>query len=274
MATKRSSVYLYIIVSLGILLLSACGTPSQAPVTDKSAKLARYQASVSGPPPRYGYFYTVKKGDTLYSIAWAIKQDYRSVAAWNNIRRPYTIYIGQRLRLYPTRSSVAKHSSTPTSVASKQSATRSTRKIASSTPATRPIVSTNSSRIHLGPVKKWIWPTRSHKIHARFSPSSGREGIDIAGRRGDSVFSAADGQIVYAGSGLRGYGRLIIVKHNNTYLSAYAHNDRILVTEGQAVRGGQKIAEMGNGGTSRFKLHFEIRKKGTPVNPLKYFPKI
>jgi lipoprotein NlpD len=274
LASTRSSVYLCSIVSFGILLLSACGTSSQAPVTDKSAKLARYQASVSGPPPKYGYFYTVKKGDTLYSIAWAIKQDYRSVAAWNNIHSPYTIYIGQRLRLYPTRSSVTKRSSASASVATKKPATRSSRNTTSSTPATRPIVSTNSSSIYLGPVHKWIWPTRSHRIHARFSPSSGREGIDITGRKGDSIYSAADGQIVYAGSGLRGYGRLIIVKHNNTYLSAYAHNDRILVTEGQAVRGGQKIAEMGNGGTSRFKLHFEIRKKGTPVNPLKYFPKI
>ena len=261
----------FVCLALCAALLSACGTSSQAPVTDRSAKLARYQSTVAGPPPKYGYAYTVRKGDTLYSIAYAIKQDYRRVASWNGIRKPYTIYIGQRLRLYPTRSSKKKASQPPAN-ARPASKTAPTTKTASVTPRPAP-KSTRSGSSYLGTVKSWKWPTRSYKVSSRFSPSNGREGIDISGRKGDAVYSTANGEIVYAGSGLRGYGRLIIVKHNKTYLSAYAHNDRILVTEGQGVRAGQKIAEMGTGGTGRYKLHFEIRKKGSPVNPLKYLPK-
>ncbi|HBE92494.1 MAG TPA: peptidase M23 [Gammaproteobacteria bacterium] len=255
------------------MFLGACSSSSQAPVTDKSAKLARYQSGLSGPPPKYGYRYTVRKGDTLYSIAWAIKQDYKRVAAWNGVRKPYIIYIGQRLRLYPNKvSSKSKTSTSSKASSSKKTTTRASKPVASVKPPAK-TTSSKSSTSYLGPVRQWKWPTRSQNIHKRFSPGSGREGIDITGRKGDGIYSSANGQIVYAGSGLRGYGRLIIVKHNKTYLSAYAHNDKILVTEGQNVKGGQKIAEMGTGGTGRYKLHFEIRKKGTPVNPQKYLPK-
>ena len=270
---------LCLVLLFSMLWLTACTSSSQAPVTDKSAKLARYQSSVSGPPPKYGRYYTVRKGDTLYSIAWAIKQDYRKVAQWNGIHKPYTIYVGQRLRLFPHKTSappkqVAKKttSSRKPVTGPPKSATTSRKPPPSTRTASKPSPPPSSSH-SLGPVRKWRWPTRSHKVHERFSPDNGQLGIDITGRKGDGVYAAADGQIVYAGSGLRGYGKLIIVKHNNTYLSAYAHNSRILVSEGEYVKSGKKIAEMGNGGGSRYKLHFEIRKKGKPVNPLKYLPR-
>ncbi len=273
MSVRRAKLSTCIIgLALSALLLAACSSTSEAPVTDRSAKLARYQSSVTGPPPKYGYAYTVRKGDTLYSIAYAIKQDYQRVAAWNGIRKPYTIYVGQRLRLYPTRSSKKKTATPQPSRSTSASKPTTTSKPATST-ARPPAKTASSGGKYLGTVKSWRWPTRSYKVASRFSPSNGREGIDISGRKGDAVYSTANGEIVYAGNGLRGYGRLIIVKHNNTYLSAYAHNEKILVTEGQGVRAGQKIAEMGTGGTGRYKLHFEIRKKGTPVNPLKYLPK-
>lgn len=258
----------FIILSLCVFIFSACATQEPTVIGRSSS-----QYSHSGLPPKYGYRYTVRKGDTLYSIAWAIKQDFRRVAAWNGVRKPYTIYVGQRLRLYPTKTS--KKSSTTTSSkasSSKKTTTQASKPVTSARPPVRS-TSKKSSTSYLGPVSKWAWPTSSRKVSSRFSPSSGREGIDITGRKGDSIYSTASGQIVYAGSGLRGYGRLIIVKHNKTYLSAYAHNNRILVTEGQNVKGGQKIAEMGTGGTGRYKLHFEIRKKGTPVNPQKYLPR-
>jgi lipoprotein NlpD len=223
-----------------------------APVSDVM------QTGQSRPVPKatFGSYYRVRPGDTLYSIAWAIKKDYKQVAAWNNIAPPFTIYAGQSLRMFPPSSRVKKQAP----VASKPAAASSKR------PA-------NASEARLGPVKRWNWPTQSQRVMAAFSPSVGRDGIDIAGKRGDPVYSTANGRVVYSGSGLRGYGKLIIIKHNETYLSAYAHNDNLLVTEGQMIKAGQKIASLGNTGTDRFKLHFEIRRKGKPVNPLNYLPR-
>lgn len=121
-----------------------------------------------------------------------------------------------------------------------------------------------------GKVQRWGWPTVSRRVISRFQPAAGKDGIDISGNFGDAVYATADGQVVYAGSGLRGYGKLIIIKHNKTYLSAYAHNESILVAEGQVVKAGKKIGEMGSSGKGRAKLHFEIRKDGKPVNPANY----
>ena len=287
MSDIRFRLLLFVALLTGSIMLAGCGSSSTAPVTDRS--LGPGQAGPPGPPPRFGRYYTVRKGDTLYSIAWAIKQDYRKLAAWNGIRSPYTIYVGQRLKLFPTGTTTTRTApvrpatnKAPVKSAPRQTTTASTSTSTSTRTKPRPVPATSSTRggrtaasgsHYLGPVKQWRWPTSSRKVHARFSPASGRLGIDITGRKGDSVYAAADGQVVYAGSGLRGYGKLIIVKHNNTYLSAYAHNSRMLVTEGQYVKGGQKIAEMGHGGSGRYKLHFEIRKKGKPVNPLTYLPK-
>jgi lipoprotein NlpD len=203
----------------------------------------------------YGKSYTVKRGDTLYSIAWAIKKDFRTVASWNGIRSPYLIYPGQKLRMYPPKAPAKRATkSTGSSGYAKKSKAPTTRY--SSPPPT-------------GRVKRWVWPTISRRVAARYNPSAGREGIDIHGRPGDNVYAAADGQVVYAGSGLRGYGKLIILKHNKTYLSAYAHNENILVAEGQNIRAGHKIGKMGSS-SGRAMLHFEIRRNGSPVDPARY----
>ncbi len=239
-----------------LLFLSGCNSSSKYGKYD-------YAANRTLPNAKYGSIYTVKRGDTLYSIAWVIKQDYRKLASWNGIRSPYLIRSGQRLRLYPLSSKKAKSKTTKktysSSSSTKSSSTRAVKK------STRYKGKTTQAR-----VKRWVWPTVNRKVTARFNPAAGKDGIDIAGKFGDSVFATADGQVVYAGSGLRGYGRLIILKHNKTYLSAYAHNDSILVTEGQNIRSGKKIGRMGSNGKGRAILHFEIRKNGKPVNPAHY----
>ncbi len=235
-----------------LLSVSACNSSSK----QKHDKYD-YSAYRSLPNAKYGTVYTVKRGDTLYSIAWAIKQDFRKLANWNGIRSPYLIRTGQHLRLYPSTGKTVKK-------------THSSAKTRKSQPKTAKKSTTYSRKPPQGSVKQWRWPTVSRRVTARYNPSAGKDGIDIGGNFGDAVFATADGQVVYAGSGLRGYGRLIILKHNKTYLSAYAHNDSILVAEGQSVRAGKKIGRMGNNGKGRAILHFEIRKNGKPVNPTSY----
>jgi len=213
------------------------------------------------PKAKYGTVYTVQRGDTLYSIAFAIKQDYRSVARWNGVKSPYLIRTGQRLRMYPPSSKTSKKSTSSSSRSASSSASKAKK------PAKSKSYKNNAPK---GKVKRWGWPTVSRRITSRFQPAVGKDGIDISGNFGDAVYATAAGQVVYAGSGLRGYGKLIIIKHNKTYLSAYAHNDSILVAEGQNVKAGKKIGKMGSSGTGRAKLHFEIRKDGKPVNPANY----
>lgn len=236
------------------LLLGACGgeTP-KAPVKEKPI------ASRAPETPTR----EVRTGDTLYSIAWESGRDYRELAAWNNISPPYIIKAGQVLRLYPPKtarpSAAAKPDTTREKTARRKSAAKSettkTEKAPAKTVATK-----------FGP---WAWPSDGALIE-RFGPT---KGIGIAGKKGQPVLAAAPGTVVYRGSGLRGYGELIIIKHDADFLSAYAHNDRILVKEGNVIRRGQKIAEMGGSGTDRVKLHFEIRYRGTPVDPIAYLPK-
>ncbi|HEC26150.1 MAG TPA: LysM peptidoglycan-binding domain-containing protein [Gammaproteobacteria bacterium] len=249
-AIKPSGLALSILL---LLLLSACNSSSKYD----------YAAGRNLPNAKYGTIYTVKRGDTLYSIAWVIKQDYRKLAGWNGIRSPYLIRIGQRLRMYPPSSKTAKSKKVKKTYSSGRIAkSSSTRAIKKSTPYKGKTVQ--------GRVKRWFWPTVNRRVTARFNPGAGKDGIDIAGKLGDAIFATADGQVVYAGSGLRGYGRLIILKHNKTYLSAYAHNDSILVAEGQNITAGKKIGRMGSNGKGRATLHFEIRKNGKPVNPASY----
>lgn len=199
--------------------------------------------------------HVVRKGDTLYSIAWAAGLDYRALARWNNISPPYVIRPGQQLRLRPG------PGYEPPVETSKRPASRKT----TTEPDKR--VSQPDTPARNG----WIWPTKGRVIRG-FSPNHSNPGIDIAGQSGQTIKSAADGRVVYSGDGLRGYGQLIIVKHNETYLSAYAHNRKLLVNEGEKVRRGQPIAEMGSTGTDRVKLHFEIRKQGRAVDPMEYLP--
>lgn len=201
-----------------------------------------------------GLVHLVSKGDTLYSIAWDAGLDYRALARWNDISPPYVIRPGQKVRLRPGRDQAS-------------TSTASARPAAAPRPAPEP--EPGSAEVAN---RGWIWPAEGPVIR-RFSRDSANPGIDIAGQPGQAVKSAADGRVVYSGDGLRGYGQLIIVKHNETFLSAYAHNRKLLVREGDRVRRGQPIAEMGATGTDRVKLHFEIRKQGTAVDPLQYLPK-
>jgi len=219
--------------------------------------LVLFIAACSGSPPKGSSSgtYTVRKGDTLYAIARRYNINYRQLASWNGIRPPYTIYKGQKLRLSSWKSGKSSKST------SKKSSAGRTR-----TGVRRPDTSRE-------PPIDWRWPV-SGKVVSRYSATgTSKKGIDIAGVQGRPVNAASGGKVVYSGSGLLGYGKLIIIKHNDIYLSAYAHNRKLLVKDGTQVKGGQKIAEMGSTGTDSPKLHFEIRRYGKPVDPLHYLPR-
>lgn len=234
--------------------------------------------------------YNVKKGETLYSISWRYGYDHREVAAWNNIKPPYSIYPGQQLLLIAPHQQYAKPSRQTATTATTRPAVSAKAEPVRTTPLTRPAVVASATpvkphistkkpvRVEKRPVSRqqksiaWRWPSEG-VIVSSFSPSKGKKGLDIRGKLGQSVIAAAPGNVVYSGSGLIGYGNLVIIKHNDTYLSAYGHNRRLLVKEGTAVKQGQKIAEMGDSGKEGVILHFEIRRDGKPVNPLSYLPK-
>lgn len=228
-----------------LLLLYGCaGNEYGAPVSGRAAN------------PHAG-FHIVASDDTLYSISWMYGHDYHDVARWNGISSPYHIRPGQKILLTPPRQPTA--------------ATVREQPAATKKQPVRP--RTQQDTTAYAEVRNWRWPTQGRLLR-RFSKSdTGKKGIAIAGNRSQVIVASAAGKVVYSGGGLLRYGKLIIIKHNNTYLSAYAHNDRLLVKEGQTVRAGQKIAEMGSTGTDRNMLHFEIRKDGRPVDPLQYLPR-
>ena len=208
----------------------------------------------------------VQRGDTLYGIAFRNGLDYRDVAAWNGIGSPYTIYPGQRLRLSGASSGRRTVAARPSRDPERRPAsTTTTRK--PSTPATPAAPTAAASGLG------WTWPAQGQIISTFAGGDPTRQGIDIAGKRGDPVRAAADGVVVYSGSGLVGYGELIIVKHDESWLSAYGHNRARLVSEGAKVRAGQQVAEMGRTGADRDMLHFEIRYDGKPVDPQRYLPR-
>ncbi|HEY0943045.1 MAG TPA: peptidoglycan DD-metalloendopeptidase family protein [Steroidobacter sp.] len=204
--------------------------------------------------------YLVKRGDTLYSIAFRHKLDYRDVARWNRIGRDYVIYPGQTLRLYPPGGSSARTASAPTT------SSRRTPPKARPAPTPPPRRATPS-----GPPVKWHWPVNGGTATLTSRPNGGH-GLTIAGRLGEEIRAAGNGKVVYTGSGLLGYGQLVIVKHNETYLSAYGHLQSVLIAEGDTVGAGQRIATMGNGPQGSPQLYFEIRINGTPGNPLSLLP--
>lgn len=213
--------------------------------------------------------YRVNKKDTLYAIAWRYGLDYRELARWNTIQPPYIIHPGQELILIDPDRLPLHRRPVP---ATKSAATPSTAK-PSTSPSPRQTPPKPAPPVEQPPPEKFIWPAQG-KVIATFQGSkSASQGIDIEGKPGDPVFAVADGRVVYSGSGLTGYGNLIIVKHNDSYLSAYAHNRRLLVKEGDNVKSGQRIAEMGLLDDKTPLLHFEIRKQGAPVDPLKYLPR-
>ena len=260
-------------VALLCLVVAGCGG---------SAALA----PVGREPREQPVDYVVQRGDTLYYVAWRFARDWSDIARYNALTPPYTIHAGQRLRLTPPPRAATPAPVQPSKPATAAPARPTPERPAAATaqkpataappPASKPATAPpapRSARAGIdddAPVARWAWPARG-KVVGSFGRSGGN-GIEIAGEEGDAVMAAAPGTVVYSGSGLIGYGKLIIVKHNKNFLSAYAHNENILVSEGERVDLGQQIAQMGSSGTDRVKLHFEIRRDGKPVDPKRYLP--
>ncbi len=258
-------VALSLAVVTAVLTFSGCGGRGVlAPVVDQAGHPTHVPAS-----------HRVRRGETLYSIAWEYGLDYRELAARNGIRRPYRIVVGQRLALR----------------AAPRAAVRPARKTPAHTPRATPAAPkphppkppAKSRKVRVPAVRKdiastrhhvsWGWPTSGRLTVGYSARRQGKKGITIAGRLGQPVLAAAAGRVVYAGNGLVGYGQLIIIKHSRTYLSAYGYNRRLLVHEGQVVRRGERIAAMGRNGREPPALYFELRHDGRPVNPLAYLPR-
>lgn len=270
------------LLSLALLasLLSGCASRGVAPVSNRDYPAPR----VSKAPQRLDY-YRVGPGDTLYAIAWRYRLDYHNLAHWNHIRGPaYRIYPGQRLRLKPPPRHARpthrpRHPATPLTRTTPESAVkaaspspiRGAPKVQAETQAKARVKVTREAK---GRLKlHWRWPTRGRVVQTFSASDPARKGIRIRGVRGQPVVAAEAGRVVYSGSGLVGYGNLIIIKHNDKYLTAYGYNQRLLVHEGEQVARGQRIAEMGLALNGREPvLHFEIRRGGRPINPLPLLP--
>ena len=292
------------------LLIAGCAAPrGPVPVEDRGTMTSAPAAAAPGAPgtppittdasgkplpgiENYGKpgYYAVRPGDTIRRIGTETGQNWRDIARWNNLENPDLIEVGQVLRVIPPAGAAATARGAACAACHRCDADRCrhtqcgdcrrcsagsrqrqrarlpsrTPSIVTASPATP--AATASGDEDVG----WIWPAQGSLI-AGFDEAKNK-GLDIGGKAGDSVLAAADGRVVYAGAGLRGYGNLIILKHNNTYLTAYAHNRTLLVKEDQSVQKGQKIAEMGNSDADRVKLHFEIRRQGKPVDPARYLP--
>ena len=246
-----------LLIGLAVAMLAACSTTV---VREPSASSSTRKPSQAKP----GATVRVQRGDTLYGIAFRNGVDVKDLAAWNGIAPPYTIYPGQALKLYPASGSRPAVTTTPT----RPPTGTTTRPTPPPAPITRPAATPAPANSGFA----WRWPADGHLIGRFVNGDATKQGIDIAGSGGQSVRAAADGVVVYSGAGLVGYGELIIVKHSEQWLSAYGHNRKRLVNEGQSVKAGQQIAEMGSSGASREMLHFEIRHNGKPVDPLQYLP--
>lgn len=249
------------IILIIFLLLSACVSP---PYHKKNtSQQTKYRPAT----------HSIVAGETLFSIAWRYGLKYEDLAKYNKISKPYRIYPGQVIRLDLPKAGIVGASSRavagrtqgskPTSAYSKNNSSKNQ--------------SLKNSKAQKSSTWNgtlvWHWPAKG-AILRRFSGANTLDkGIDISGKLGEPVLAAASGQIVYAGSGLRGYGKLLIIRHNDSFLSAYAHNEKLLVKEGDSVKAGQRIADMGSSGTDKVKLHFEIRREGSPEDPLKYLPR-
>jgi lipoprotein NlpD len=260
-------------------LLAGCGsTLNNPPVQDLRTAPAPASGDLGGgpapPPPPPGAenagkpgYYTVQPGDTIRRIATANNRDWRDIARWNNLDDPDKIEVGQVVRVVPPGTGAgAKGSAGAVAVA-----TQTTPGVKTGSSGAAPVPATPSAPPVTGADKvDFMWPAKG-AVLTGFDGDKNK-GVDIGGKAGDPVYAAADGRVVYAGSGLRGYGNLVILKHNNTFLTAYAHNQTILVKEDQNVKKGQKIAEMGSTDASQVELHFEVRRSGKPVNPTQYLP--
>jgi lipoprotein NlpD len=209
-------------------------------------------------------WYTVKPSDTLYSIAWRYGLDSQQLADWNDIDLNAPIHPGQRLLLVKPRDQATPGKSTQASVARSEREPKPDR--------VKPSTGSSGQRMSSPDPRNWIWPTAGKPLNTFLATRLDRRGIDIAGKPGQAVVAVADGKVVYSGNGLAGYGNLIIIKHSETYLSAYAYCQQRLVEEGMSVEAGKQVATMGEKDNVA-QLHFEIRRNGKPVDPLKYLPR-
>jgi lipoprotein NlpD len=286
-----------------LVLLAGCASevmPPAGSVVNESASSAKPRDGKEWRPE----VYVVQKGDTLYGIAFNYGYGYRELAEMNGIQNPDAIFVGQKIRLLPAKVSTVNTPAAPVvpqaanavpkeqpklvkysyseaamalidKVQQGEGLTSAPSVVAPPKPAAKESGTKTEKNVEVAgsdseePALEWHMPTQG-KLIGQFSETANRKGIDIAGKLGQPVYASAAGKVVYSGSGLRGYGKLIIVKHNATYLSAYAHNDKILVKEGQSVTRGQKIAAMGSTDADQVKLHFEIRRLGKPVDPQKF----
>lgn len=295
----RQSLHILSCIMIALLLNACVMQQSPAPVHQLNAS-ARYGQIDRG--SYKGRTYKVKKGETLSFISYITGRSIDNIVKYNHLNNPNTIYPGQVLRLTaPSAPSTVKKQwrVTPAAIASvatkaktsskavttakknvvskkkvvskKSAAKKSSKKVTPKKTARTVKKSTASKKISYSKVSSWRWPTRG-KIIKRYSSVKGSKGVNIAGKKGQPIYATAPGKVVYAGNALRGYGNIIIIKHNSDYLSAYAHNDSLLVKENQRVKSGQKIALMGKTSSPIVQLHFEIRYKGKSVDPLRYLP--
>ncbi len=257
---------LRVLITALLISLTACaGNHQRAPVYD------RYNPAEKPPP-----YYIVSRGDTLFAIAWRYGFDVQRLAAANDIGKPYTIYPGQAIQL-TERSAVAKKP--PVTVSAPPPAPAKPA-VAVRPPPAKPKAKPREKTVTAKPAVKqhdaesgWLWPAPGGVVRRFIASGQAHKGIDIKGKMGEPVRASRSGVVVYAGSGLVGYGNLLILKHSDRYLSAYGHNRKLLVREGESVISGQKIAELGDSGTDSAKLHFEVRIDGKPVDPLGLLPK-
>jgi len=296
-----SSALKWVAIALCAAALVGCASSGRrAPVEDRATGRTSSATGADPAKPLPGAenagkpgYYTVKQGDTLIRVGLENGQNWRDIMKWNNLDNPNVIEVGQVLRVAPPGVDPSVAASKPVastrvearpltvpmpgaSAASAATAATSATPAASqavvapTAVATAPTITPTPRESAAEDDVNWSWPA-SGPVVAAYDDARNK-GLSISGKAGDPVLAAADGRVVYAGSGLRGYGNLVIVKHNNTYLTAYAHNQTLLVKEDQAVKRGQKIAEMGSTDSERVQLHFEIRKQGRPVDPAKLLP--
>lgn len=251
---KQSLLLLFLLA-----LISGCTSRPYVPLED------RYRA---GAPVTQGV-HTVRKGDTLFAIAWRYHRDYKDLARVNGIKWPYRIYPGQKIRLSIPTKTVTKTNKKQTSIPASSQVQRYKKAANDAKAIQEKVANQRDKRVDIA----WSWPARGSVLNHFSSRGKVNKGISIAGKRGDPVFAAASGKVVYSGDGFVGYRNLIVIRHSKTFLSAYAHNNRLLVKEGQQVKAGEKIAEIGSTGATRDQLYFEIRSNGKPVDPMRYLPK-
>ncbi|MDN4503851.1 peptidoglycan DD-metalloendopeptidase family protein [Alteromonadaceae bacterium BrNp21-10] len=268
----------FLLTLMSIVAVASCaGRSTPAPVANVSSTIELFDNKAPIQPDEY---YKVIEGDTLFSIAWFYGIDYQDLARINNIQAPFYIRTGQKISLKPAPSQLVKgrqQDSPPK--------TRPTIKIKANQPVDRPKKQaygkytrtvnddiSNNSQTQNDTEINWSWPAKGELIGEFSNAEQGNKGIDIANTAGTSIFASADGKVVYTGNALRGYGNLVIIKHSESYLTAYAHNSKILVKEQQWIKAGQEIAQMGKSDSDRVKLHFEVRFKGKSVDPLHFLP--